>query len=82
MRRVTLGDTGVRVYLACGVTDMRKGIDGLAAKASQDHELGVGKLGHEVVPPGKGGTISRPTTPSRAPRGARRHEPGQASTTL
>ncbi len=23
--------TGVRVYLACGVTDMRKGIDGLAA---------------------------------------------------
>ena len=23
--------TGVRVYLACGVTDMRKGIGGLAA---------------------------------------------------
>ena len=23
--------TGVRVYLACGVTDMRKGIDGLTA---------------------------------------------------
>ena len=23
--------TGVRVYLACGVTDMRKGIEGLAA---------------------------------------------------
>lgn len=23
--------TGVRVYLACGVTDMRKGIAGLAA---------------------------------------------------
>ncbi|WP_415182514.1 IS66 family insertion sequence element accessory protein TnpB [Phaeovulum sp.] len=28
--------TGVRVYLACGVTDMRKGIEGLAALA-QDH---------------------------------------------
>ncbi len=28
--------TGVRVYLACGVTDMRKGIVGLAALA-QDH---------------------------------------------
>ena len=27
--------TGVRVYLACGVTDMRKGIAGLAA-LSQD----------------------------------------------
>lgn len=25
--------TGVRVYLACGVTDMRKGIAGLAAQA-------------------------------------------------
>lgn len=25
--------TGVRVYLACGVTDMRKGITGLAALA-------------------------------------------------
>ena len=25
--------TGVRVYLACGVTDMRKGISGLAALA-------------------------------------------------
>ncbi|MEY9767783.1 transposase [Sinorhizobium fredii] len=25
--------TGVRVYLACGVTDMRKGIEGLAALA-------------------------------------------------
>jgi len=25
--------TGVRVYLACGVTDMRKGIFGLAAAA-------------------------------------------------
>ena len=24
--------TGVRVYLACGVTDMRKGIEGLAAR--------------------------------------------------
>lgn len=23
--------TGVRVYLACGATDMRKGIEGLAA---------------------------------------------------
>ena len=23
--------TGVRVYLACGITDMRKGIEGLAA---------------------------------------------------
>ena len=27
--------TGVRVYLACGVTDMRKGITGLAAAAQQ-----------------------------------------------
>lgn len=27
--------TGVRVYLACGVTDMRKGITGLAAVAQQ-----------------------------------------------
>lgn len=27
--------TGVRVYLACGVTDMRKGIQGLAAAAQQ-----------------------------------------------
>ena len=27
--------SGVRVYLACGVTDMRKGIDGLAAKAQE-----------------------------------------------
>ena len=26
---------GVRVYLACGVTDMRKGIAGLAALAQQ-----------------------------------------------
>jgi transposase len=25
--------TGVRVYLACGVTDMRKGIEGLAVIA-------------------------------------------------
>jgi transposase len=25
--------TGVRVYLACGITDMRKGIEGLAALA-------------------------------------------------
>ena len=25
--------TGVRVYLACGVTDMRKGIAGLSAMA-------------------------------------------------
>jgi len=25
--------TGVKVYLACGVTDMRKGISGLAAVA-------------------------------------------------
>ena len=25
--------TGVRVYLACGTTDMRKGIEGLAALA-------------------------------------------------
>lgn len=25
--------TGVRVYLACGVTDMRKGIEGLAVLA-------------------------------------------------
>lgn len=28
--------TGVRVYLACGVTDLRKGITGLAAVA-QEH---------------------------------------------
>jgi transposase len=28
--------TGVRVYLACGVTDMRKGMIGLAAKV-QEH---------------------------------------------
>ena len=27
--------TGVRVYLACGVTDMRKGIAGLAAAAQR-----------------------------------------------
>ena len=27
--------TGVRVYLACGVTDMRKGITGLASKAQE-----------------------------------------------
>jgi len=27
--------TGVRVYLACGVTDMRKGITGLAALAQE-----------------------------------------------
>lgn len=27
--------TGVRVYLACGVTDMRKGIGGLAVKAQE-----------------------------------------------
>ena len=27
--------TGVRVYLACGVTDMRKGVNGLAAAAQQ-----------------------------------------------
>ena len=27
--------TGVRVYLACGVTDMRKGVTGLAAAAQQ-----------------------------------------------
>ncbi|SDR02534.1 IS66 family insertion sequence element accessory protein TnpB [Pseudovibrio sp. Tun.PSC04-5.I4] len=28
--------TGVRVYLACGVTDMRKGISGLAALAETE----------------------------------------------
>ena len=28
--------TGVRVYLACGVTDMRKGIGGLAALAEAE----------------------------------------------
>jgi transposase len=27
--------TGVRVYLACGMTDMRKGITGLASKAQE-----------------------------------------------
>ena len=27
--------TGIRVYLACGVTDLRKGIGGLAAAAQQ-----------------------------------------------
>lgn len=26
---------GVRIYLACGVTDMRKGMDGLAVLAQQ-----------------------------------------------
>jgi len=28
--------TGVRVYLACGVTDMRKGISGLAMLAQTE----------------------------------------------
>ncbi len=27
--------SGVRVYLACGVTDMRKGVSGLAALAQE-----------------------------------------------
>jgi transposase len=27
---------GVRIFLACGVTDMRKGFDGLAARIEQD----------------------------------------------
>ena len=30
---------GVSVYLACGCTDMRKSIDGLAALVSQTFEL-------------------------------------------
>jgi transposase len=36
---------GVRVYLACGVTDMRKGIAGLAAQASAgaEAEPGLGR---------------------------------------
>ena len=35
---------GVRVYLACGVTDMRKGMTGLAAQCSggPEAEAGVG----------------------------------------
>jgi hypothetical protein len=33
--------TGVRVYLACGVTDMRKGIEGLAALPSVQGPLCV-----------------------------------------
>jgi transposase len=31
--------TGVRVYLACGATDLRKGISGLAAKAQQSLKI-------------------------------------------
>lgn len=27
--------SGIRVYLACGITDMRKGLDGLAAQVQQ-----------------------------------------------
>ncbi len=38
--------TGVRVYLACGVTDMRKGIEGLAVLtqdvAAPDADRGCG----------------------------------------
>ena len=34
--------TGVRVYLACGATDMRKGIGGLAAKAQEVLRQDVG----------------------------------------
>ncbi|WP_010165353.1 IS66 family insertion sequence element accessory protein TnpB [Sphingomonas sp. PAMC 26617] len=37
--RVIGPPTGVRVYLAAGVTDMRKGFDGLAALVQQ--RLGV-----------------------------------------
>ena len=44
--------TGVRVYLACGVTDMRKGITGLAA---------AGAAGPEPEPDvGRGLRLSRP----------------------
>jgi transposase len=43
---------GTRVWLAAGVTDMRKGFDSLAAQAQtvlgQDPEL-CGRLGDEVV---------------------------------
>lgn len=35
--------TGVRVYLACGVTDIRKGIAGLAALG------GVGDMRHDCL---------------------------------
>jgi transposase len=40
--------TGVRVYLACGVTDMRKGIDGLAAKGQEvlRQDLARGRSSH------------------------------------
>jgi transposase len=31
--------TGVRIYVACGVTDMRKGFDGLAALIQTALEL-------------------------------------------
>lgn len=31
--------TGTRVYLACGVTDMRRGFDGLAAQVQTVLEL-------------------------------------------
>jgi transposase len=40
--------TGVRVYLACGVTDMRKGITGLAAVAQE----------HLRQPPGSGAVFA------------------------
>ena len=33
---------GVRVYVACGVTDMRKGFDGLAALGAD--RVGIGSL--------------------------------------
>jgi len=43
--------TGVRVYLACGVTDMRKGIEGLAALAQDQlrHALAQVNLGFLYV---------------------------------
>ncbi len=40
--------TGVRVYLACGVTDMRRGVDDLAAQVQRvlalEPHLCVGRL--------------------------------------
>ena len=56
--------TGVRVYLACGATDRRKGIDGLAAAApaapGQDPGPGAGfaprgRRGARLKPPSRDG---------------------------
>ena len=42
--------TGVRVYLACGVTDMRKGIGGLAALAQDQLAPEAGRRCGVCVP--------------------------------